>query len=105
MAGHADRGTGGAPSSLGRCYVARPNVECRVWGIGVRTRCASVQVVHESGSVSLAANLEMTLSGFVGDAWRPSAGPAITRSALTSSPAATTPAIAVGPTASPASRP
>jgi hypothetical protein len=51
-----------------------------------------------------AANLEMSLSGFVGDAWRPSAGPAITRSALTSSPA-TTPAIAVGPTASPASRP
>jgi hypothetical protein len=40
MAGHAYRGTGGAPS-LGRSYAITPKVEFRGWGIGVRTRCVS----------------------------------------------------------------
>jgi hypothetical protein len=78
MAGHAHRGTGGAPSSSGRYYAVTPKWSSRFWGLGVRTRCASgsgrampcvvigrdirgtAQVVNESGSALLAANLEMT---------------------------------------------
>jgi hypothetical protein len=39
MAGHAHRGTGGAPSSLGLCYAMTPKVAPGL-GIAVRTRCA-----------------------------------------------------------------
>ena len=80
IAGHAHRGTGGAPSSSGRCHAVTPKVEFR--GLGHRCEnplCQCVgpgegvvigrdirgtaQVVNESGSAVLAANLEMTCLG------------------------------------------
>jgi hypothetical protein len=65
----------------GRCYAVAPKVSSGVWGIAVRTRCASgsgwalrcgvigrgvrgtAQVVNDSGSAVLAANVEMICLG------------------------------------------
>jgi hypothetical protein len=81
MAGLAHRGSGGASSSRGRCYAVAPKVSSGVWGIGVRTRCASgsgwalrcgvigrgvrgtAQVVNDFGSAVLAANVELICLG------------------------------------------
>jgi hypothetical protein len=76
-------------------------MRCVVIGRDIR---GTAQVVNESGSAVLPVSLD-DLSGFAGDAWRPSAGPAITRLVLTSSPAAAIPGFGGGPTASTASRP
>ena len=71
---------------------------------GGRDLRGTAQVVNESGSAVLAANLD-DLSGSPATLGQPSAGRAITRSVLASSTAAAIPGIAVGPTASPACRP
>jgi hypothetical protein len=80
MAGLAHRGSGGASSSRAGA-TQWPKVSSGVWGIGVRTRCASgsgwalrcgvigrgvrgtAQVVNDSGSAVLAANVEMICLG------------------------------------------
>jgi hypothetical protein len=76
-------------------------MRCVVIGRDIR---GTAQVVNESGSAVLAANLEMICLGSPATLWRPSAGRAITRSVPPISPAAI-PGIAFGPTASTASRP